>query len=296
MALNLWSIVLAAGAGRRLASLTGGVPKQFWRPAGGASLLETTLARLAPLSDPRHTVVVVDRSHQQHAGSLSPDRAATLLLQPLDRGTATGALLALTPVLDADRDAVVLMTPADHGVRHEDRFRHGVLRAVRRVQDHGGAVLFGVAATHASDDYGWIVPGAGRAVADFRPVREFVEKPSSLEAGRLMASGGVWNTMVVVARASTIQALFQEHLNELARVFEAAQRLAPNERDDFLASAYPALGFWDLSRDLLASARNLHVYTWPTTIGWTDLGTPERFHGWFRKPAKVRPRHTVDAA
>jgi choline kinase len=30
-----WTVVLAAGAGRRLAEVTGGVPKQFWRAAGG---------------------------------------------------------------------------------------------------------------------------------------------------------------------------------------------------------------------------------------------------------------------
>lgn len=297
MALELWSIVLAGGAGRRLSSITGGVPKQFWRPAGGASLLEATLARLAPLSEPSRTVVVVDQSHRQHLGSLSTERAANLLLQPMDRGTATGALLALMPVVDADPDAVVLITPADHGVRHEDRFRLGVIRAVRRVKDHGSVVLFGVAATRASDDYGWIVPGAGRGVdRDFRPVREFVEKPPSIEAGRLLSSGGVWNTMVVVGRVSEIRVMFQEHLNELARVFDAAQALVPRARDQFLKSMYPTLRSWDLSRDLLAPARNLQVYTWPSAIGWTDLGTPERLAGWLRRPTKARPHHTVDAA
>jgi mannose-1-phosphate guanylyltransferase len=293
---NVWSIVLAAGAGRRLASLTGGVPKQFWRPGGGASLLETTLGRLAPLSDPQHTVIVVDQSHRQHVASMAPDRAYRFLLQPSDRGTATGVLLALMPVLDADPEAVVLLTPADHGVRHEDRFRDGVIRAVRQVRDAGGIVLFGVPARHASDDYGWIVPAAGRPAANFRPVGEFVEKPPSIQAGRLMESGGVWNTMVVVTRAATLCALFREHLGELARVFEDARRLPPHERDAFLSGVYPTLGFWDLSRDLLAASRNLLVYTWPTTIGWTDLGTPERLRGWFRRPAKVLSQQTVDAA
>lgn len=291
-----WSIVLAGGTGRRLASITGGVPKQFWRPAGGASLLETTLARLAPLSDPGHTVVVVDRSHRPYTGSISPDRAATLVLQPSDRGTATGALLSLLPVVDADPDAIVLLTPADHGVRHEDRFRLGVIRAVQHVEENGGVVLFGVAPTRASDDYGWIVPGTGRGVRDFRLVRDFVEKPPSSEAGRLLESGGVWNTMVVVARASTLWAMFHEHLNELAQVFEAALKLTSRERDEFLSMAYSNLRPWDFSRDLLGVAHNLLVYTWPSAIGWTDLGTPERLHKWFRGVSKAGGHHAVGAA
>src|SRR5690606_23822021 len=53
-----WTVVLAAGAGRRLASVTGGVPKQFWRAAGGRSLLRQTLDRFAPLAPTSRTVVV----------------------------------------------------------------------------------------------------------------------------------------------------------------------------------------------------------------------------------------------
>jgi mannose-1-phosphate guanylyltransferase len=45
-----WTIVLAAGSGRRLARITGGIPKQFWSPPGGTTLLEQTLRRMAPLA------------------------------------------------------------------------------------------------------------------------------------------------------------------------------------------------------------------------------------------------------
>jgi choline kinase len=38
MVKNAWTIILAAGAGRRLSSVTGGVPKQFWRMPGCRSL------------------------------------------------------------------------------------------------------------------------------------------------------------------------------------------------------------------------------------------------------------------
>lgn len=294
--IGLWSIVLAAGAGRRLAGVTGGVPKQFWRPSGGTSLLDATLGRVAPLSAPEHTVVIVDLSHREHVLSLSPDRVGVVLFQPSDRGTATGVLLALTPVLDANPDAVVLLTPSDHGVRNEYQFRRGVLEAVRRVRRHDDVVLFGAEPTQANDDYGWIVPGSRRNLTGLRSVRQFVEKPPSSEAERLLALGGVWNTMVVVARASTLRRLFAEHLNELAQVFDVALQMTPPERDDFFSGVYPLLGSWDFSRDVLAPARDLLVYTWPRTIGWSDLGTPERFYGWLRQSAQGHPLNTAGAA
>ena len=64
MAPQTWTVVLAAGSGRRLASLTGGVPKQFWSPDGQPSLLAQTLARLAPLAPPSRIVIVVDQTHR----------------------------------------------------------------------------------------------------------------------------------------------------------------------------------------------------------------------------------------
>jgi len=296
VAISLWSIVLAAGSGRRLAGLTGGVPKQFWRPDGGASLLDATLARLAPLCGPERTVVVVDLSHRQHVLSLSPSRAGVVLFQPSDRGTATGILLALMPVLDADPDAVVLLTPSDHGVRNDGRFRRGVLEAALRVRRHDDVVLFGAEPTQANADYGWIVPGSRRRLTGLRSVRQFVEKPASSEAERLLASGGVWNTMVVVARASTLRRLFVAHLSELAQVFDTARHMTPPERDDFFNRVYPSLGSWDFSRDVLTPARDLLVYTWPRTIGWSDLGTPERLNGWLRQSAQGLAATSASAA
>lgn len=292
---GLRSIVLAGGAGRRLADLTGGTPKQFWRPGGGRSLLETTLERLAPLSGSACTVVV-DQSHVPHVESQAACSTAAWLLQPCDRGTATGVLLALLPVLDVDPETVVLLTPADHGIRDDRRFRQGVVDAVRRARSSVEVVLFGVAATSANDDYGWIVPGSRCTAAGFRSVRQFVEKPPALEAQRLLESGGVWNTMVVVARASVLVGLFRQHLGELSQVFDAALGLAAHERRVFLSNVYPSLRSWDLSRDLLTPAENLVVYTWPRALGWSDLGTPERLRRWFRKPLPASPVHTVDAA
>lgn len=282
---GLWSIMLAAGAGRRLAALTGGVPKQFWRPDCGPSLLGTTLARLAPLSPPENTVVIVDKSHRNHVETLSSAAVGTVLFQPTDRGTATGVLMALMPVLEADPNAIVIVTPSDHGVLDDERFRRGVLEGASVAQGGESVVLFGVKPTDANDDYGWIVPECAIGRAGLRPVRTFVEKPPGPVARQLLDSGAVWNTMVVVATAAALRALYAEHLPELAAVFDDALRFSRADREHFLSGAYPALPSWDFSRDLLTPARNLVVYTWPEGIGWSDLGTPDRLRSWLSRRA-----------
>ena len=153
---EIWTLVLAGGAGRRLATVTGGIPKQFWRPRGGESLLEFTLRRFAPFSAAAHTVVVVDESHRPHvSAALAPSRVP-IVFQPCDRGTGTGLLLGLTPVLVTNPDALVLVTAADHGISDLDTFHEGLRQAIESLHLTAGIVLFGVEATDANTDYGWI--------------------------------------------------------------------------------------------------------------------------------------------
>lgn len=284
-----WTIVLAAGAGRRLASVTGNVPKQFWRGDSGRSLLGETRDRFAGISGAERTVVIIDRRHAPHLEAGAGDhRGATIVLQPEDRGTAAGVLLALTPVLDREPDAVVAITPSDHGVRDAARFRGCVIDAIDHAHAGAGPVLFGVEPSRAHDDYGWITPGASPTGGRMRMVTSFVEKPSLDVAARLFDAGAVWNTMIVVAKATAIRDLYAEHLPDLATSFDLLRRIAPGDRGAWLTAAYRTLPSYDFSRDVLTPARHLWTYVLPASIGWTDLGTPERLREWQSRAAPVR--------
>ena len=281
VAAGVWTIVLAAGSGRRLAALTDGVPKQFWSPNGTRSLLDDTLLRLTPIASPRHSVVVVDRAHHRYLDQTTARRPGIrVLFQPEDRGTAAGVLLGLTPVLEATSDAAVVVTPSDHAVGDIRQFRRDVLRAVAHLDGQPDAiVLFGVEPSTPNEDYGWITPEPG-STAGLRAVASFVEKPSRDIAERLMVSGALWNTMVVVARAETLFDLYWRHLPGLAAVFDEALQVPPPDRDAFLALQYPELPALDFSRHLLAQATGLQACAWPQSMGWSDLGTPQRLEGW----------------
>lgn len=285
---HLWSVVLAAGSGLRLASLTGGTPKQFWRPDGRESLVEQTLTRLAPLCPVDRTVAVVADSQRRYVRDWPA--APHVVFQSDDRGTAAGVLLGLVPVLSADPDAVVLVTPSDHGVRHPKAFQRGICEAVAHVQGHDGVVLFGVEPTAAQADYGWITLDPAREATRVQAVAGFVEKPPPLKARRLWSSGAVWNTMVIVARARTLFRLCGEHLPDLTAVFADCLTLPQEARASFLADRYRQLPAHDLCRDVLTPARGLSAYLWPASMGWSDLGTPERLEQWLGDvPARLDP-------
>jgi len=274
----VWTIVLAAGAGRRLSAVTGGVPKQFWQASGSDSLLDQTLERFGSLSTPDRTLVVVDERHRPYVERLRRP-VGSIVYQPEDRGTAAGVLLPLTEV---PAEAVVVVTPADHGVVDDRRFREGVAAGVRLAGQRDAVVVFGVEPDRPCDDYGWIAPGPPRVTSPFRHVDAFVEKPEISVARQLFASGAAWNTMVVVARAGALWDLFMRTVPDLALIFKAAARVPSSERAGFLAGAYPHLRSCDFCRDVLGRAPRLDTYVWPASVGWTDLGTPERLAHWLR--------------
>jgi mannose-1-phosphate guanylyltransferase len=288
----LWTVVLAAGAGRRLSGITNGTPKQFWSPDGGPSLVEQTLLRLSPLAQPASTVTVIQRAHRNHLSPLAHrSLLGQIVEQPCDRGTATGLLAGLAAVAGAAPDALVLVMPCDHGVARPELLRRGVARAAAAVRaGRADVVLFGVEPDRATEDYGWITPRRTGHWHDapVRPVAGFVEKPGPSQAARLLASGAVWNTMLIVGRVQTLIDLYRRHLPDLTEVFARAWRLPPDRRDAFLAEQYPHLSVTDLSRDVLTPAEGLVVYTWPASLGWTDLGTPERLEHWIGRPPATR--------
>jgi mannose-1-phosphate guanylyltransferase len=256
-------------------------------------LLDETLTRLSPLCPAARTVIVVDRGHLEYVGARAQyEDRGRIVLQPTDRGTATGVLLGLLPVLAADPEATVLVTPSDHGIRNGTTFRRGILEAMRHVQSVGGVVLMGVAPTTPRDDYGWINVGPQAGPNGIRSVESFVEKPHDALARRLLASGAVWNTMVMVAQIQDLVALFRQHLPEVTARVLGAMAMPASAHHAHLAAVYPLLPASDFSRDVLAPARGLLAYTWPASMGWTDLGTPERLREWLQatRPAVASAR------
>lgn len=301
MAHPFWTLVLAGGRGSRLNELTGGVPKQFWSPDGSRTMVERTIERLNGMVPPSMTVTVLGPSQERFAHDLvRRDVLGHCLSQPVDRGTGVAALWGLATILARDPDAIVLITPADHGIESEIEYRDGIRVAVRAVATGlHRVVLFGTTPSRPAEDYGWIVPTpTGQAIDQrlFRSVLAFAEKPPREEAVRLMSCGALWNTMVLVGRADGLLGLFEDaHVS----VAQEARRLVATRADE--GTCARAFDHWptiDFSRDILAGATDLTVYTWRPSLGWCDLGTAERVGEWQRAaglgPVHVPPQSTPD--
>jgi mannose-1-phosphate guanylyltransferase len=276
--------VLAAGRGQRLARLTRAlygrdVPKQFAELDGERSFLQQAVARAARLAAPERTIVVVAAEHADLArDQLEAFEGVSIVEQPRDVGTLPGLLLPLAHVLDADPHARVVVHPSDHHVERLAPLLEALRAALGAIdRTPGRAVLVGARAEHAATDLGWIETGAALAPDDaVRAVARFVEKPPAPTAAHLLASGALWNTLLLAFDGAAfwdeafdvqpaLEHPFHRYRSSIGSANEAAVR----------REVYGELPVLDLSRDLLASRPGLAVVALGDA-GWSDCGTPER--------------------
>jgi len=282
---NRWTLVLAAGSGTRLSGLTSdgtgaSVPKQFCSLTGGASLLEETLARAAAIAAPERSAVVVAAEHRrfwQRALARIPGENA--IVQPRNRCTANGILLGLSAILERDADAVVTILPSDHYIEREDVLEAALERAVAAVESSESAAItfLGIAPDAPDPELGYIVPGARRADGS-RAIARFVEKPAHVVAARLVRQRALWNSFILVARASALVELIERRFPVEVLAFRTLWRKArlAEQLAREVERVYETLPEIDFSRHVVEGAdAPLRVVAVPR-CGWSDLGTPQR--------------------
>jgi len=292
-------VILAGGDGIRLQPLThlisgAPIPKQYCRIIGDRSLLEETLARVAPLVRPERTLVIVNLGHLELARpQLAAVPASNVLAQPRNLDTGPGIIVSVLEVARRDAEATVAIFPSDHHIRSEAAFRRHVTQMVHSVNDHPDKIaLLGARPDRADTDYGYVVPGPRiNGFASTFNVAAFHEKPVLHFAAGIVRRGGLWNTFVMVGRvARLIELLGAARPNDVARL----ARVHPDP--DALGPAYDRLPSWNFSRDFLAHIPGQLLVVRADDLGWSDWGTPEAIERTLATLGVVPPWRARDRA
>jgi mannose-1-phosphate guanylyltransferase len=279
-----WAVVLAAGDGARLSSLTTDehgdvVPKQFCSLAGGRTLLQDALQRAAQIVSRERLCAIVARRHVRHwrhlLWSLPP---RNVIVQPRNCGTANGVLLSVLHILRRDALARIIFLPADHYVQDEALLADS-LRTTGMLLTHDREIitLVGIEPDAVDPELGYIVPG-GWDSHGARRVARFVEKPSASVAGELIALGAVWNSFIFGAHAKTLLELMHGRLPQIVESMTSALIRHPKEgeRTSALDALYERLPVLDFSRVIVQGAESAFRVSIAPACGWADLGTPQR--------------------
>lgn len=284
------AIILAGGEGSRLRSLTRIIsgddrPKQFCPIIDGSTLLDATRDRISRSFRPDEIYFSLTQKHEKYFNRfLWNVRADKKVIQPENKGTAPAILYSILRVAAERPDATIAIFPSDHYISNDETFMSHVETAFDSVErDQNGVVLLGIEPGKPEASYGWIQPPDslfGDLSGATSRVNRFWEKPTAGVAKQLMSMGCLWNSFVMIGKASAFIEMFKEKLPALFQMFTAAsQAFGRADEGAVVRSIYSWIDDINFSSEVLERSCDRLLVTRVSGVTWSDLGEPQRVLG-----------------
>ncbi len=201
---NRYVIIMAGGVGSRFWPLSRRErPKQFLDILGtGETLLQQTYRRFKSTCPEENIFVVTNADHRDlvvEQLNIDPSR---VLGEPFRRNTAPCLAYATFRILKENPSAVIAVTPADHLIIKEDKFRDVLKKCFDFATDNDALVTIGIKPDKPETGYGYIQADHKKPVDGFDnllKVKTFTEKPDIELAKVFLESGDFyWNSGIFV--------------------------------------------------------------------------------------------------
>lgn len=273
-----YAVIMAGGTGTRFWPISRlHRPKQLLALGGDDSLLEQTLARIAPLTPVERVLVVTGDAIVEPTARLLPQLpAANLVSEPRRRNTAPCAAVAAKILRDRDADATIVLLPADHVIADEQEFRGILAAALELAREQDVLITLGITPTHAETGYGYIETDQLRGERGghaYHDVAAFHEKPNCETAEQFLAGGRhLWNAGIFVFSADALLRAVEKTLPDLAAAIDAIDgNASPDALKAAIDRIYPHLDAVSIDIGVMEKVDNLVVF--PADIGWSDVGS-----------------------
>ena len=205
------AMIMAGGKGTRFWPLSRkDCPKQFLSIVDGKSLIESTIDRLKPLTKPATRWIIANATNANYLKRIKSVPAKNILLEPVGRNTAPCIGWGALEALKADKNAIMLVMPADHFISNEKAFVKTIESAYKFLQENNKLLTIGVSPTSPHTGYGYIEVESENAIS---PIKQFREKPNLPTAMDYLERGTFyWNSGIFMWRADKIIELLDKYM------------------------------------------------------------------------------------
>jgi len=273
---NNYVIIMAGGIGSRFWPFSRkSHPKQFHDMLGtGKTLLQQTAERFEGICPPENIYIVTNGDYRELVKEQLPYLTdEQVLLEPVMRNTAPCIAYASYKIAKQNPQANLIISPADHLILQEEKFRKTVSTALAQASEQEILVTLGIKPSRPDTGYGYIQAMENKTLGPLYKVKTFTEKPNLELAKEFLESGDfVWNSGIFIWTAKTIIGNFEQHLPEVGNLFrEIEGQYYTDQEEDAIRQTYYQCRNISIDYGIMEKAEA--VYVLPSEFGWSDLGT-----------------------
>lgn len=274
----MFGLIMAGGTGTRFwPKSRERLPKQLLKIHGEKTMIQHTVARLAPIIKPENIHIVALPSHKDQIHAQLPAiPEKNIIVEPLGKNTAPCIGLGALYLRKIDPDAVMVVLPADHLIADEQQFVSDLQYAGQLAKEANALITIGIKPTFPATGYGYIQFNEKRITTGectaFK-VKTFAEKPNYELACRFLDSGDfLWNSGCFVWKAQTILDEIEQHLPNMADgLAEIDAAIGTRQETKTIDRVYRQIRNISIDYGIMEQSENVFVI--PGDFGWNDVGT-----------------------
>ena len=275
---NNYAVIMAGGIGSRFWPMSkASFPKQFLDILGtGETLIQQTFSRLSRVCPAENILIVTNKNYKHLCLDQLPKIVEkNILCEPAMRNTAPCVAYAAFKIHSENPGANMIIAASDHIITKEDEFVRVMNECLEVSATNDVLLTIGITPTRPDTGYGYVQftdNGLG-GHKKVRKVKTFTEKPNQELALNFLDSGDfLWNSGMFVWSAKSITLAYRKHLRDMYDLFEEGKQFYNTDKEtEYIDRVFPACK--NISIDYGIMEKSEHVYVYPASFGWSDLGT-----------------------
>jgi len=274
---NNYSIIMAGGIGSRFWPMSiPEKPKQFLDVLGiGKSLIQMTYERLLNISPNENIYIVTNAEYKnlvlEQLPSLNPSQ---ILTEPERKNTAPCIAYAAGKIHSINKNATLIISPADHLILQEDNFKSSIEISIKGASNDK-IITIGIQPTRPDTGYGYIEVEENNKTENNKvlPVKQFREKPNLKTANDFLNCGNFfWNSGIFIWKTSTVINALKKFQPSLFKLFCEDLSIYNNDNEQkVINSAFASCDDISIDFAIMEHAKNIDVVL--ANFDWSDLGT-----------------------
>ena len=196
-----------------------------------------------------------------------------IILEPFSKNTLISAILSVLEIKNLDKNAKILLIPADQIIKNNKKFLKNILESCSLV-DSGYINTFGIMPTHPSTQFGYIKPKKKKLTRNSSLIECFLEKPDQKKANMFFKSKSyLWNSGIFFFNIESFLREIRTHASETYRIVQEVflEKKKVFEFISFPEKKFKLLPNQSIDVGLMEKTKNGAVTF--TDIDWSDIGS-----------------------